>query len=127
MTSKRNRPDADERFRRLIDDFNFNDQLYKQLEREREHLVRRLRNIIKRRGRGVHNGHESSITAVDIVQQRLNADLVREVLKPTPAQLSRCYKKVKFIQVTGGPLVPVSKEVPDLGPPHVVENGELVK
>jgi hypothetical protein len=112
------KPNADERFRKLIDDFNVADQFYKHFEREREYLVKKLRNIVRRRGRGVHNGNESSITAQDVVRKILSQEKVRD--RMLPSTFNKCFAESKYISITGGPMVPPEQEVPDLGPPTVV-------
>jgi hypothetical protein len=115
----RKRLNADERFKSLIDDFNCVDAMSKEFDLERTRIVKKLRNIIRLRGRGKHNGNESSINAHDVVQNRLSNEEVRKHLDA--ATYNRCFKKLKFIQIDGGPLLPPSKEVPDLGPPEVQE------
>lgn len=110
------RKDADTRFRELIDLYNCVDVVYKEFDREREALRKKLRNIIKRRGRGTHNGFESSINAYDAKRLVLSADKVRELL--TPKQFNGCFRTSKYIQIDGGPLLPDSKLEPDMGPPH---------
>jgi hypothetical protein len=111
------KPDADERFRRLIDDFNFADQIVKHFEKERELVKKKIRNIVRRRGRGVHNGHESSISAFDVVRSIIDQEKVRAY---TGKDFPRMFKKSKFIAVEGGPLKHGAELVPDLGPPHEV-------
>lgn len=111
------RKDADTRFREMIDLYNCVDVVFKEFEREREALRKKLRNIIRRRGRGYHNGNESSIHAYDVLQKRLSAELVRKVLKPTSKQMDKCYKPTKYIQIDGGHLLTPAKEVPEMGPP----------
>lgn len=116
MPKIKRRLSADERFRQLIDDYNLIDQVFKDFERERERLRRKLRNIIRRRGRGQHNGNESSINAFDVTRTILDQDKVRELL--TARQFKRCFKKAKYIQIEGGPLLTPPEKIVELGEPE---------
>jgi hypothetical protein len=49
----------------------------------------------------------------------LKQELVRQLL--SAKDCNGCFKPSKFIQIDGGPLLPDSKVVPDLGPPHTSE------
>lgn len=111
------RPNADERFKRLIDEFNFLDEIVKEHERKRELVKKKLRNIIRRRGRGVHNGHESSISAYDVIRSIIDQDKVKEYAGP---DFNSLFKDSKYIAIEGGPLKPPSEVVPELGPPKEV-------
>lgn len=113
----RKRPDANTRFKNLIDEFNEVDTFYKEFNRRRERLKTKLVNVVKRRGRGIHNGFESSINAHDMVRKILDADKVHAIL--SDQAFNTCYRDSKFIQIDGGPLVPSEEEVPDMGPPQV--------
>lgn len=110
------RPDADERFKRLIDEFNYLDWVVKEHEKQRDLVRTRLRNIIRRRGRGVHNGHESSINAYDV--ERSIIDQAKVLEEVGNERFQKMFRKTKYIQVEGGPLKPPSEVLPDLGPPH---------
>jgi hypothetical protein len=109
------RPDADERLKRLIDEFNYLDWIIKEHERQRELVKKKLRNIVRRRGRGVHNGHESSISAFDVVRSIIDQDKVKAY---TGKDFPRMFKKSKFIAIEGGPIRHGQELAPDLGPPH---------
>jgi hypothetical protein len=109
------RPNADERFKHLIDKFNLLDGTIKDLDRTRELVKKKIRNIVRRRGRGIHNGYDSSIAAFDVVRSIIDQEKVRSY---TGKDFPRMFKKSKFIAIEGGPLRPPSEVLPDLGPPR---------
>lgn len=111
------KPNADERFRSLIDEFNYLDWVVKEHERQRELVRTRIRNIVRRRGRGVYNGNESSISAFDVVRSIIDQQKVKEF---AGKMFPKLFKKSKYIAVEGGPMKPPSEVVPDLGPPHEI-------
>ena len=112
------RPSADERFRRLIDNFNTLDFIIKEHEHQRELVKNKIRNIVRRRGRGVHNGHESSISAFDVVRSIIDQEKV--LAEIGFERFKKMFRKYKFLAIEGGPLRPPSQELPDLGPPHEI-------
>lgn len=110
---KRKRMSADERFMRMIDRFNVVDAVYKDSKRERKMLTTRLRNVVKKRGRGIHHGYHSLINTYDV--ERRIFDQSKAEAKLGSQKYNQCFRKSKYLHIQGGNLSspPVEREEPD--------------